>query len=83
MKRVRFGECVLDSDTRQLSVRGQAVHLSPLLENRPRAVSKSESPSKPVRAGELMPIVFEIVATDQAGPAEHRRSLRKLEVATS
>src|SRR6266496_4977436 len=50
MKPVRFGECVLDSDTRQLSVRGQAVHLSPkafqflelLLENRPRAVSKSE-----------------------------------------
>jgi DNA-binding winged helix-turn-helix (wHTH) protein len=50
MKRVRFGECVLDSDTRQLFVRGEAVHLSPraflflelLLENRPRALSKSE-----------------------------------------
>jgi DNA-binding winged helix-turn-helix (wHTH) protein len=48
--RVRFGECVLDSDTRQLSVRGEAVHLSPkafqflelLLENRPKALSKSE-----------------------------------------
>jgi DNA-binding winged helix-turn-helix (wHTH) protein len=48
--RVRFGDCVLDSETRQLSVHGQAVHLSPkafqflelLLENRPRAVSKSE-----------------------------------------
>lgn len=48
--RVRFGECVLDSDTRQLSVRGEAVHLSPkafqflelLLESRPKAVSKSE-----------------------------------------
>jgi DNA-binding winged helix-turn-helix (wHTH) protein len=48
--RVRFGECVLDSETRQLSVRGKAVHLSPkafqilelLLENRPKALSKSE-----------------------------------------
>jgi DNA-binding winged helix-turn-helix (wHTH) protein len=48
--RVRFGECVLDSDTRQLSVRGRAVHLSPkafqflklLLENRPKALSKGE-----------------------------------------
>ena len=48
--RVRFGECVLDSDTRQLSVRGEAVHLSPkafqflelLLKNRPKALSKSE-----------------------------------------
>lgn len=48
--RVRFGECMLDSDTRQLSVRGKAVHLSPkayqflalLLESRPRALSKGE-----------------------------------------
>jgi DNA-binding winged helix-turn-helix (wHTH) protein len=48
--RVRFGECVLDSDTRQLSVRGEAVHLSPkafqflelLLESRPKALSKGE-----------------------------------------
>jgi DNA-binding winged helix-turn-helix (wHTH) protein len=48
--RVRFGECVLDSDTRQLSVRGRPVHLTPkafqflelLLENRPRALSKSQ-----------------------------------------
>ena len=48
--RVRFGKYVLDSDTRQLSVRGRPVHLTPkafqflelLLENRPRAVSKSE-----------------------------------------
>jgi DNA-binding winged helix-turn-helix (wHTH) protein len=48
--RVRFGECVLDSETRQLSIRGEAVHLSPkafqflelLLERRPRALSKSE-----------------------------------------
>lgn len=48
--RVRFGECMLDSDTRQLSVRDEAVHLSPkafqllelLLENRPNVLSKSE-----------------------------------------
>ena len=48
--RVRFGECVLDSDTRQLSVLDEAVHLSPkafqflelLLESRPKALSKSE-----------------------------------------
>src|ERR1700682_3468054 len=48
--RVQFGECVLDSDTRQLSVRGEVVHLSPkafqflelLLESRPKALSKSE-----------------------------------------
>jgi DNA-binding winged helix-turn-helix (wHTH) protein len=46
----RFGECVLDSETRQLHVRGEAVHIKPkafqflelLLENRPRAVSKEE-----------------------------------------
>lgn len=47
--RIRFGDCVLDSETRQLHVRGEAVHIQPkafqflelLLENRPRAVSKS------------------------------------------
>jgi DNA-binding winged helix-turn-helix (wHTH) protein len=50
MGRTRFGECVLDSDTRELLVRGTPVHLSPkglqflelLLENRPRALSKGE-----------------------------------------
>lgn len=48
--RVRFGECVFDSETRQLQVRGEAVHVQPkafqflelLLENRPKAVSKSQ-----------------------------------------
>ncbi len=46
--RVRFGDCLLDSETRQLSVRGERVHLQPkafqflelLLENRPKALSK-------------------------------------------
>jgi DNA-binding winged helix-turn-helix (wHTH) protein len=48
--RVQFGDCVLDSETRQLHVRGQEVHVQPkafqflelLLENRPRAVSKTQ-----------------------------------------
>ena len=48
--RVQFGEFVIDSETRQLSVRGKDVHLSPkafrflevLLERRPKALSKSE-----------------------------------------
>jgi DNA-binding winged helix-turn-helix (wHTH) protein len=48
--RVRFGECVLDSETRQLSIRGEAVHITPkafqflelLLESRPKALSKKE-----------------------------------------
>lgn len=48
--RTRFGECVLDSDTRELLVRGTPIHISPkafqflelLLQNRPRALSKME-----------------------------------------
>jgi DNA-binding winged helix-turn-helix (wHTH) protein len=48
--RVRFGKCVLDSETRELSVSGETIHLTPkafelleiLIESRPRAVSKSE-----------------------------------------
>ena len=48
--RFRFGECVLDSDTRQLFVRGADVHLQPkafhflelLIQNRPRVVPKTE-----------------------------------------
>jgi DNA-binding winged helix-turn-helix (wHTH) protein len=48
--RLRFGDCVLDRETRQILVGGKPVHISPkgfelleiLLENRPRALSKSE-----------------------------------------
>ncbi len=48
--RVRFGECVLDSETRELLVGGKTVHLTPkafdllaiLVESRPRALSKTE-----------------------------------------
>src|SRR5215831_251279 len=47
---IRFGQCVLDRDTWELSVDGRPVHLSPkglkfldlLLTNRPRALSKEE-----------------------------------------
>ena len=46
--RIRFGECVFDSDTRDLTREGSPVHLSPkafrllevLLERRPKAVSR-------------------------------------------
>src|SRR6187401_1188310 len=48
--RVRFGDCVLDTDTRQLFVGGAEVHLQPkafqfldlLIRNRPRVVPKEE-----------------------------------------
>ena len=48
--RVEFGECVLDSDTRELFRGGKSVHLAPkafrllelLIEGRPRAFSKDE-----------------------------------------
>jgi DNA-binding winged helix-turn-helix (wHTH) protein len=48
--RVQFGDCVLDSETRELTRLGERVHLSPkafrllelLLERRPKAVSKEQ-----------------------------------------
>jgi DNA-binding winged helix-turn-helix (wHTH) protein len=48
--RVRFGDCVFDSETRELTRLGQRVHLSPkafqllerLLERRPKAMSKEQ-----------------------------------------
>ena len=48
--RIRFGDCSLDTDTRQLHRGGREVHLSPkafellkvLVEARPRALSKTE-----------------------------------------
>src|SRR5262245_55452184 len=48
--RIRFGDCLFDSETRQLYARGEISHIQPkafqllelLLENRPRAVSKSQ-----------------------------------------
>ncbi|HTY41617.1 MAG TPA: FHA domain-containing protein [Thermoanaerobaculia bacterium] len=52
--RIRFGECLLDSATRQLHVRGDLAHIQPkafqllelLLEKRPRAVSKKQIHSR-------------------------------------
>jgi len=48
--RVRFGDCTLDTDTREISHRGRTVHVEPkayrllelLLEARPKALSKAE-----------------------------------------
>ncbi len=48
--RFRFGDCLLDGETRELRVAGEPAHVSPkgfqflllLLENRPRALSKTE-----------------------------------------
>jgi len=48
--RIRFEECVLDTETRQIFVSGAAVHLQPkafqflelLIQNRPRVVPKGE-----------------------------------------
>ena len=48
--RLRFGKCLLDSDTRELFVGGKPVHLEPkafqllelLLQHRPKALSKSQ-----------------------------------------
>jgi DNA-binding winged helix-turn-helix (wHTH) protein len=47
---IRFGQCVLDTETRQLHVGRETIHVKPkafqflelLIENRPRAVSKKE-----------------------------------------
>src|SRR5262245_6603605 len=48
--RIRFGDCLFDSETRQLYARGEISHIQPeafqllelLLEHRPKAVSKSQ-----------------------------------------
>jgi DNA-binding winged helix-turn-helix (wHTH) protein len=48
--RLRFGDCLIDSETRELLVKGERVRLTPkafqflelLLENRPRALSKGQ-----------------------------------------
>lgn len=71
--RVRFGDCVLDSETRELSRAGARVHLSPkafdllglLLELRPKAIPKSEVhrrlwPGTFVSDGTLTSLVAEV-----------------------
>lgn len=71
--RVRFGDCIFDSDTRELFRAGKPVHLAPkafrllelLVENRPRALSKEELlkqlwPKTYVSEGNLPGLVAEI-----------------------
>ena len=71
--RVRFRECVLDSETRELLVGGRTVHLTPkafellaiLIEARPRALSKAEIheklwPSTFVSEGTLTSLLAEV-----------------------
>lgn len=83
--RIRFGECVLDSDTRQLTVRGEAVHLSPkafqflelLLQSRPKAVSKSEIherlwPGTFVSDGTLTSLLAEVRSATEDSAREPR-----------
>lgn len=74
----RFGHFVLDYDTRQLLLDGEEIHLSPkafellaiLVDNRPRAVSKTELQER------LWPSTF-VEETNLSGlVAEIRRALR-------
>jgi DNA-binding winged helix-turn-helix (wHTH) protein len=71
--RLVFGDCVFDSDLRELSRRGQPVHLTPkglrllemLLERRPRPASKTQIrdaiwPATAVAEGSLANVVFEV-----------------------
>jgi DNA-binding winged helix-turn-helix (wHTH) protein len=96
--RVRFGECVLDSDTRQLSVRGRNVHLSPkafqflelLLGNRPKALSKSEIherlwPGTFVSDGALASLLVEVRSTigDSARESRFVRTVHRFGYAFS
>jgi DNA-binding winged helix-turn-helix (wHTH) protein len=83
--RVRFGECLLDSDTRELSLGGKAVHLQPkafqflelLLRERPRAVSKEKIheqlwPGTFVSDSTLTSLLTEIRAAIRDEPHESR-----------
>jgi DNA-binding winged helix-turn-helix (wHTH) protein len=71
--RLAFGDCVFDSDLRELSRGGQPVHLTPkglrllelLLERRPRPASKTQIrdavwPATAVAEGSLANVVFEV-----------------------
>ena len=84
--RVRFGQCVLDSETRELIVSGETVHLTPkaldllaiLIENRPRALSKTEIheklwPDSFVADGTLTSLLAEVRAA--IGDDEHQKRL--------
>src|SRR6185436_8895437 len=90
--RIRFGECVLDSATRELFVRGEPVHVQPkafqflelLLENRPRAVSKLEIherlwPGTFVSDGTLTSLLVEVrnVIGDEARQPRYVRTVHR------
>jgi DNA-binding winged helix-turn-helix (wHTH) protein len=84
--RVRFGDCVLDSETRELLVGGKTVHLTPkafdllaiLIESRPRALSKAEIheklwPDTFVSDGTLTSLLAEVRSA--IGDEEHEKRL--------
>jgi DNA-binding winged helix-turn-helix (wHTH) protein len=90
--RVRFGECLLDSETRQLFVRGEAVHVQPkavhflelLLEFRPRAVTKKQIherlwPGTFVSDGALTSLLVEVrnVIGDKAQSPDYVRTVHR------
>jgi len=94
--RVRFGDCVLDTETRELSRAGAAVHLSPkgfellrlLLERRPKAVSKSEVheglwPGTFVSDGTLTSLVAEVRSAIGDGEARQIRTVHRFGYAFS
>lgn len=79
--RVLFGDCIFDSDTRELFRAGKTVHLAPkafrllelLVENRPRALSKEELlkqlwPKTYVSEGNLSGLAAEIRRAIGEGP---------------
>jgi len=89
--RVAFGECVFDSDTRELQRGGKAIHLSPkafqlletLLQARPKALSKAEIhdrlwPKTHVSSSSLGRLVAEIrkALADTAAEPSLVRTLR-------
>ncbi|MGE5716089.1 MAG: FHA domain-containing protein [Acidobacteriota bacterium] len=84
--RVRFRGCVLDSETRELLVGGETVHLTPkafdlltnLIENRPRALSKAEIheklwPGTFVTEGTLTSLLAEVRSA--IGDEKHEKRL--------
>jgi len=95
--RVRFGDCVLDSETRELLRGGAPVHLSPkafdlltlLIERRPKAIPKSEVherlwPGTFVSDGTLTSLVAEVrSAIGDADESRHIRTVHRFGYAFS
>ncbi|MEO6259161.1 MAG: winged helix-turn-helix domain-containing protein, partial [Thermoanaerobaculia bacterium] len=90
--RFRFGECVLDEESRQLWRDGESVHLTPkafqlmaiLLRERPRAVSKSELqerlwPTTFVSESNLPTLIREVRSAidDSARGGRHLRTIHR------